>query len=113
MRDIGEPFTLRSTSTSYEGRAERPGLENILVCGGGCGIGNVGSRLLSEVRALALPSLTPKLCALPAYMPESAAAYAAWVGGAVMTKALLNQSHFITKWDYEEDGPCAGYRKCA
>ncbi|KAG1659730.1 hypothetical protein FOA52_009447 [Chlamydomonas sp. UWO 241] len=102
-----------STSTSYEGRAERPGLENILLCGGGSCIGNVGARLLSEVRALALPSLKPGLCTLPTYFPKSAAAYASWVGGAVMTKALLNQSQFISKWDYEEEGPVAGYRKCA
>ncbi len=68
----------------------------------------------SQVRALASPpSLSPALCPAPEYLPPLTTRHAAWVGGAVVARVVLNQSGFVTKWDYEEAGPGAVHKRCS
>ncbi|GAX77105.1 hypothetical protein CEUSTIGMA_g4551.t1 [Chlamydomonas eustigma] len=111
----GIPETVIScVETGYEGNLRRAALENLLVCGGGSCIPNLSQRLLREIRGLSSPpSITPALCPIPEYLPPSTSRSAAWLGGAVVARVVLNQSGFVTKWDYEEAGPQAVHRRCS
>jgi actin-related protein len=42
----------------------------------------------------------------------AAARYAAWMGGAVLSKVVFQQGHAIGKFDYDEVGPAVVHRKC-
>ncbi len=88
-------------------------VEGMLLCGGGSSVPGVGARLLREVRALCPAALSPGLCGIPEYMPEGTLRHAAWMGGAVLARVSFSQSGgFLTKGDYEEQGPAAVLRKC-
>ena len=43
---------------------------------------------------------------------RGAARYAAWMGGAVLSKVVFQQGHAIGKFDYDEVGPAVVHRKC-
>lgn len=88
-------------------------LEGMMVCGGGSSVPGLGGRLLKEVRGLTTQQITPLLCSLPEYMPEGTLRHAAWMGGAVLARVAFSQAGgFITKADYEEQGPAAVLKKC-
>ncbi|KAL4858593.1 Actin-related protein 7 [Chlorella vulgaris] len=88
-------------------------LEGMMVCGGGSSAPGLGGRLLKEVRGLTTQQITPLLCSLPEYMPEGTLRHAAWMGGAVLARVAFSQAGgFITKADYEEQGPAAVLKKC-
>lgn len=38
--------------------------------------------------------------------------YAAWMGGAVLSKVVFQGGHAIGKFDYDEVGPGVVHRKC-
>lgn len=85
----------------------------MLLCGGGSSAPGLGARLLREVRALAPLNLAPGLYGVPEYLPEGALRHAAWMGGAVLARVAFSQAGgFLTKADYEEQGPAAVLRKC-
>ena len=44
--------------------------------------------------------------------PSTAARYASWMGGAVLSKVVFQQGHAIGKFDYDEVGPAVVHRKC-
>ncbi len=44
--------------------------------------------------------------------PSTVARYAAWMGGAVLSKVVFQQGHAIGKFDYDEVGPAVVHRKC-
>ncbi len=84
-----------------------------MLCGGGSSAPGLGHRLLRELRSLAGQQVAPALCAVPDYLPEGALRHAAWMGGAVLARVAFSQAGgFITKADYEEQGPAAVLRKC-
>ena len=55
----------------------------------------------------------PQVAMCPEYMPEGALQNAVWMGGAVLSKIVIQQNQQITKYDYEESGPSIVHRKCA
>ena len=87
-------------------------LESILVCGGGSGAPGLQTRLLRDIRAICPPSIMPGLLGVPEYMPEHTLQYAAWMGGAILSKVVFQQNQQINKYDYEDAGPTVVHRKC-
>lgn len=43
---------------------------------------------------------------------EPRSRYAAWMGGAVLSKVVFQGGHAIGKFDYDEVGPGVVHRKC-
>mmetsp|Transcript_15911 Transcript_15911/g.34353 ORF Transcript_15911/g.34353 Transcript_15911/m.34353 type:complete len:377 (+) Transcript_15911:10-1140(+) len=105
--------TFDCIQTQYEGGSRRQVYESLLVCGGGSGIPGVSGRILKEVKSLAPPSTSLGMCAIPEYLPQRTCKFAAWVGGAVVAKVVLQQNQFVGKGDYDEAGPYAMHRKCS
>lgn len=85
----------------------------MLVCGGGSAAPGLPARLVREVRALCPQNVAPGVYGVPEYMPETTPRHAAWMGGAVLARVAFSQAGgFLTKADYEEQGPAAVLRKC-
>ena len=82
------------------------------VCGGGSTAPGLNQRLFRELRLLLPPSVQPQMCSVPDYMPDTAAACAAWMGGAVLSKVVFAQNQQITKAEYDEYGPSIVHKKC-
>ncbi len=61
-------------------------VDAVVVCGGGSAVPGIGHRLCRELRQLLPPSMTPCTVSLPEYMPGTTLQYAAWFGGAVLSK---------------------------
>lgn len=107
------------TTVHGEKEARRALSENVLLCGGGSLIPGLPERVLSELMALAHPSVPPALCHIPEYLPTRAAQHTAWTGGAVLAKVVYGGTgphqlqQPVTKLDYEEFGPLAVHRKCS
>eukprot|EP00798_Chlamydomonas_sp_ICE-L_P004670 gene4670-14867_t len=100
-------------ATHYEGAFRRQVFEGVLVCGGGSAIPGLATRLIKEVKTLLPPSINPALCPVPEYLQaDHTCKFAPWVGGAVLSKVLLQQGQFVGKADYDEFGPYAMHRKC-
>lgn len=90
---------------------------NAYLSGGGACIENLSVRFREEYR-LALPvSADPDLCVTPEFLPgpRHTAKYAPWIGASILAKVLQAQSnpnsHFMTKFDYEEWGPFGVHKK--
>jgi actin-related protein len=88
-------------------------VEGLLLCGGGSSAPGLGARLLRELRALVPAQLSPTLCGVPAYLPEGTLRHAAWTGGAVLARVVYSQGSFVTKADYDEEGPATVLKKCS
>ena len=60
----------------------------MVVCGGGSAVPGIGQKLCRELRQMLPPSMPPCACAVPEYMPPTTLQYAAWFGGAVLSKVM-------------------------
>jgi actin-related protein len=78
----------------------------IVLAGGTSMIRNLKDRVEKDVKALA-PSNMPIEVHSP---PERA--YSAWLGGSILSMIETFRPMFITKPEFEENGPTAVYRKC-
>ncbi len=66
--------------------------ENILLCGGGSCIPDLGTRFVTELQSVSPPSLQPAMCPCPDYMPEHTLKYSSWMGAAILSKVCLLQT---------------------
>lgn len=108
------------TTVHGEREARRALADNVLLCGGSGSIHGLHERLLTDLAAIAHPSVPPGLCPTPGYMPADTVRRAAWMGGALLAKVVFGATvgpnqpqQAITKADYEEMGPVAVHRKCS
>ena len=79
---------------------------NIILSGGSTMFENFGKRLYKEVKALAPYTMKVTVIAQPDRK------YAAWKGGAILSKHLAFAGMWITKADYDEFGETIVHRKC-
>lgn len=86
-------------------------LDSVFVCGGGSAVPGIAQKMCRELRQLLPPSMTPVATSVPEYMPATTAQHASWMGGAVLSKILMQHNHYVTKADYEENGPAIVHRK--
>lgn len=78
---------------------------NIILSGGTTMLPGLSDRLTHEIETLA-PGSTIRVVAPPERK------YSVWIGGAVLAGLDTFQKMWITKADYEEDGPSIVHRRC-
>lgn len=95
-----------------DGPTRKAFAENMLLCGGGSSIPELGTKFVAELQSVSPPSLQPAMCSCPDYMPEHTLKYSSWMGAAILSKMVFQQNQHITKLDYEEAGPMVVHKKC-
>ncbi|KCZ80346.1 actin-1 [Anncaliia algerae PRA339] len=79
---------------------------NVVLSGGSTCFPNLSERISNELSALAPPSMKVKVVAPPERK------YSVWIGGSILASLSTFQGMWITKAEYEEDGPSCVHRKC-
>ncbi|KAF7684611.1 actin [Astathelohania contejeani] len=79
---------------------------NIVLSGGTTMYDGLSDRLTKEVSALAPSSMKIKVVSPPERK------YSVWIGGSILASLSTFQQMWITKAEYEEDGPSIVHRKC-
>eukprot|EP00808_Paulinella_micropora_P025941 g2244.t1 len=79
--------------------------QEIILAGGSTMFDGLGDRLLSEVRKLAPRNTKIKIWAPPERILST------WIGGSILASLATFKSMWITRKQYDEDGPSVVYRK--
>lgn len=79
---------------------------NIVVSGSGTLFPGLGDRLQKEVSALAPPSMKVKIITSPERGSDS------WIGGSIFASLPTFQHQWISKQEYDENGPSIVHYKC-
>ncbi|EFH56227.1 hypothetical protein ARALYDRAFT_346008 [Arabidopsis lyrata subsp. lyrata] len=79
---------------------------NIVLSGGTTTFPGIADRMNKEINALAPPSMKIKIVAPPERK------YSVWVGGSILASLSSFAQMWITKADYDENGPSIVHRKC-
>jgi len=84
-------------------------LDNVFVHGEASRLPGLEARLLAELQSRL--SLVPTMTTIPEYMPASTYEHAAWTGAAIASKVIFSSNQYITKTDYNENGPAFAHSK--
>lgn len=79
---------------------------NVVLSGGSTCFNNLSERISNELGSLAPPSMKVKVVAPPERK------YSVWIGGSILASLSTFQGMWITKSEFEEDGPSCVHRKC-
>lgn len=80
--------------------------DNIVLSGGTTMFNGLRQRLVTELQRLCPPTITPKVIA-----PEERK-YSVWIGGSILSSLTTFQNQWVTKRDYDENGPGIINAKC-
>lgn len=81
--------------------------DNIVLAGGSTLLSGFADRMLKEVVYLAPPTKRVKIVAPPER------GYSVWIGGSILTSLSTFQTMWMTKTEYDEEGPSLVHSKCA
>ena len=76
---------------AHKGGSFQAVLDNVLICGGGSAVQGLPQRLLRQLRMSLPPSTVPGLSQVPEYMNTDTLRFAAWTGGAILSKVGFNR----------------------
>ena len=79
---------------------------NIVVAGGSTLFSGFADRLCKELAALAPPTMKVKVVAPPERK------FSVWIGGSILASLSTFKPMWITKKEYDEEGPSIIHRKC-
>lgn len=79
---------------------------NILLSGGSTMFPGIVERIEKEIAALAAPTMKVKIVAPPERK------YSVWIGGSILASLSTFQQMWISKEEYDENGPAMVHRKC-
>eukprot|EP01102_Stenamoeba_stenopodia_P008270 TRINITY_DN2361_c0_g1_i1.p1 TRINITY_DN2361_c0_g1~~TRINITY_DN2361_c0_g1_i1.p1 ORF type:complete len:389 (-),score=61.36 TRINITY_DN2361_c0_g1_i1:173-1339(-) len=79
---------------------------NIVLSGGNTMFPGIAQRLEKE-----LSKLVPPRCRVNVLQPQDRI-YSTWIGGSILASLSTFQQMWITKQEYDEDGPAIAHRKC-
>ena len=79
---------------------------NIVIAGGSTMFSGIAERMQKEVTALVPPTMKIKIIAPPQRK------YSTWIGGSILASLSDFQPMWITKQEYDENGPVMVERKC-
>jgi actin-related protein len=79
---------------------------NVILSGGTTMFPGIGERMTKELTALAPATMKVKVVAPPERK------YSVWIGGSVVSSLSTFQQMWITKGEYDEQGPTIVHRKC-
>lgn len=94
------------TIMSCEGDIRRDLFGNIVLSGGNTMFPGIAERLTKELSVLAPPRVGVNVAAPPARK------YSAWIGGSALASLSSFKTAWISKAEYEEEGPSIAHRKC-
>ena len=80
-------------------------LEGVVLSGGGGALRGTSSRLVRDLTAAAPSHVRPAAVAPPEYMHSETLRYAPFVGGCILAKTVFTLNQFMSRADYEENGP--------
>lgn len=89
-----------------ENELRREMFGSIILSGGNTMVGNFVNRMNKELTILAPNNIKVKMMGSPDRN------YLTWMGGAVVSSLTTFQSMWITRSDYDENGPSIVHRKC-
>lgn len=81
---------------------------NIVLSGGSTMFKGIAERVQKEITGLAGASPTRKVKIIAPPEPK----YSAWIGGSILASLSDFQSMWISKQEYDEEGPAVVNRKC-
>lgn len=81
---------------------------NIVMSGGSTMFNGIRERMRKEITAIAEASPTRKVKVIVPPEPK----YSAWIGGSILASLSDFQSMWISKQEYDEEGPSVVNRKC-
>jgi len=79
---------------------------NCVLSGGSTMFPNIDIRLTKEISVLAPASIKVKIVAPPERK------YSVWIGGSILSSLSTFQEMWITKDEYDDNGPGIVHRKC-
>merc|ERR1712226_173371 len=79
--------------------------ENIVLSGGTSMFPGIAERMKREILALAPPTMMVNVI-------TPSEKYSAWLGGSILSSLATFKSQWITKQDYDEQGPNIVHKKC-
>eukprot|EP00105_Crassostrea_gigas_P036680 XP_019920828.1 PREDICTED: actin, muscle-like [Crassostrea gigas] len=79
---------------------------NIVLSGGSTMFPGIADRMQKEITALAPSSIKVKIIAPPERK------YSAWIGGSILGSLSTFEDMWISKEEYDENGPCIVHKKC-
>ncbi|KAL5016627.1 hypothetical protein ScPMuIL_006216 [Solemya velum] len=79
---------------------------NIVLSGGNTMFPGFADRMQKEIAALAPPTMKIKVIAPPERK------YSVWIGGSILASLSTFQQMWISKEEYDEDGPAIVHKKC-
>lgn len=79
---------------------------NIVMSGGTTMFAGIASRVQKEIETLAPPSMKIKVIAPPERQ------YSVWIGGSILSSLSTFQQMWVSKSEYDENGPNIVHRKC-
>ncbi|XP_038053406.1 actin, cytoplasmic-like [Patiria miniata] len=79
---------------------------NVVLSGGSTMFPGVADRMNKELTALAPPTMKVKIVAPPERK------YSVWMGGSILASLSTFQQMWISKQEYDENGPAIVHRKC-
>lgn len=85
-------------------------LDGVFVHGVASKVTGLDARLLHELTSGLPPSLTPTMITVPEYMPETTWSHASWTGAAMVAKTIVTSNQYISKNDYNDNGPPVAHR---
>ena len=110
-RLVSEAIRVRDRDGALESNEHgKDGTDNwyrsIVLAGGTTMIPGLQARLVGELGRHAPDGCTPEVCAPPERM------HAAWLGGSILASLAVVGQMWITKEEYDENGPLIVHRKC-
>ena len=79
---------------------------NIVLSGGTTMYKGIAERMTKELNAITPAGMSVRVIAPPERK------YSVWIGGSILTSLNTFQSNWITKDEYDENGPSIVHRKC-
>ena len=103
---VGVHKTLNSSITTCEESYRNDMYSNIVMSGGNTMFVGMDARLQEEMTLLAPAGTKVKVIAKPERQ------YSVWMGGSMIASMPTFQHMWISKEDYDEEGPSVAHRKC-
>lgn len=106
MESAGVQSALHDSISACAEETRKELYANIVLSGGSTKFPGFADRLKSEMSALAPPGTTVNVIAPPQRE------YSAWIGGSKLASSNASEGMWISRQEYDENGPSVVHRKC-
>lgn len=106
MQSVGIHEIIHNSIMKCDAAIRKDLYANIVISGGGTLFSGIADRLQKEIAALAPPTMTVNVIAPPERGLSS------WIGGSKLASQSAFQNSWISKEEYDENGPSIVHTKC-